>query len=136
MTRWVSIPVSSGPSRSAPVAGRHAGPRNRLSDELEGWLSGDTEKTLGGLIDVFGQKSFAIMFVLLLAVPALPLPTGGVTHVLEIVAILLALQLIAGRHKIWLPERWRNLEVAGDRQRRLIASLMKLIRRLERVSRP
>jgi hypothetical protein len=110
--------------------------RHRLSDELERWLTGDGEKTLGSLVDAFGGKSFAILFVLLLGVPALPLPTGGATHVFEIIAALIALQLVAGRHKIWLPQRWRALELAGERQRRFIASLMKLIRRLERHSRP
>jgi hypothetical protein len=121
-------------------AGR-AGPgadatRERLSDQLDGWLQSDSEKTLGSLIELFGTKSFAILFVLLLAVPALPLPTGGVTHVLELVAMLVALQLIANRREIWLPERWRGLVIAGERQQRLIATLMKLVRRLERISRP
>jgi hypothetical protein len=108
----------------------------KVSDELEAWLSGDGDKSLGGLIEVFQQKSFAILFVLLLGVPALPLPTGGATHVFEIIAALLALQLIAGRKEIWLPQRWRKLELAGAAQQRFLARLMQLIRRLERVSRP
>ena len=54
----------------------------------------------------------------------------------EIIAVLLALELIAGREHIWLPERWRKLELAGDRQQRFITALMKVIRRLERLSRP
>ena len=107
-----------------------------VSAELERWLQSDGEKTLGSLVELFEEKSFAILFVLLLGVPALPLPTGGATHVFEIIAILLALQLIAGREHIWLPERWRRLELAGPRQQRFIAGLMKMIRRLERFSRP
>jgi hypothetical protein len=114
-----------------------AGPRlGKVSDELEGWLTSDGEKTLGSLIELFEQKSFAILFVVLLGVPALPLPTGGATHVFEIIAMLLALELIAGREQIWLPKRWRRLELAGERQQRFIAALMKTIRRLERFSRP
>jgi hypothetical protein len=69
-------------------------------------------------------------------VPALPLPTGGATHVFEIIAALLALQLIVGRDQIWLPKKWCKLELAGPRQQKFIAGLMKLIRRLERLSRP
>ena len=65
------------------------------------------------LVELFEEKSFAILFVLLLGVPALPLPTGGATHVFEIIAVLLAAQLIAGRDQIWLPQRWRGLELAG-----------------------
>jgi hypothetical protein len=67
---------------------------------------------------------------------ALPLPTGGATHVLEIVAALLALELTAGREQIWLPQRWCKLELAGPGRQRFITGLMKRIRRLERFSRP
>jgi hypothetical protein len=108
----------------------------KLSDELQSWLTGDGEKTVGGLIELFGNRSFAILFVVLLGVPALPLPTGGATHVFEIIAVLVALELIAGRENIWLPQRWRRLELAGQKQRRFITALMKVVRGLERVSRP
>ena len=67
----------------------------RLSDELENWLRSDADKTLGGLIDLFGERSFAILFLFLLGPSALPLPTGGVTQVLEVISIVLALQLVA-----------------------------------------
>jgi hypothetical protein len=107
-----------------------------VSTELERWLQSDGEKTLGSLVAVFERKSFAIVFVLLLGVPALPLPTGGATHVFEIIAVVLALQLILGRETIWLPARWCRLELAGPRQQRFIAGLMRMIRRLERISRP
>ena len=53
---------------------------NSVSDELERWLQSEGEKTLGSLVELFEEKSFAIVFVLLLGVPALPLPTGGATH--------------------------------------------------------
>jgi hypothetical protein len=108
--------------------------RARVSDELERWLAGDQPKTLGSLALLFGNKSFAILFVLLLGVPALPLPTGGATHVFEVVAVLLALELIAGRREVWLPRRWRERELEGGK--RFTAALLKLIRRLERFSRP
>src|SRR3954471_14355029 len=108
----------------------------KVSDELDRWLKGDGDKTLGGLIELFEEKAFALLFVLLLGVPALPLPTGGATHVFEIIAVLLALQLIAGRDEIWLPKRWRKLELAGKNKERFLAGLMKFIRRLERFSKP
>jgi hypothetical protein len=128
-----------GPSAShapEPPASTPAGAPARISDELERWLDGDGEKTLGSLIELFGEKSFALLFVLLLGVPALPLPTGGATHVFEIIAVLIAAQLIIGRKEIWLPERWRTRELAGERQQRFLAALMRMIRRLERISRP
>ncbi|MGI8712066.1 MAG: exopolysaccharide biosynthesis protein [Solirubrobacteraceae bacterium] len=111
-------------------------PRESVSAQLDRWITGDGRKTLDGLIELFGRGSFALLFVLLLGVPALPLPTGGATHVFEIIAVLLAVQLIAGRDQIWLPQRWRRLQLAGPRQQKFLNGLMKLIRWLERFSRP
>jgi len=108
----------------------------KVSEELERWLSGDGRKTVGSLIELFEEKSFALLFVLLLSVPALPLPTGGVTHVFEILAVLLALQLIVGRDEIWVPRKWSELELAGPRQQKFLAGLMKFLRKLERFSKP
>jgi hypothetical protein len=108
----------------------------RLSDHLARWLRGD-DTSLGGLIDLFGPKSFAVMFVVLMAVPALPLPTGGATHVFEILVALGAVQLILGRDEIWIPQRWRDLNVGGqDGNSRFIRALLWVIRTLERISRP
>ncbi len=74
--------------------------------------------------------------MLLLGVPALPLPTGGATHVMEIIAALLAVELIAGLREVWLPQRWQKLDFSGPKQQRFVSSLAGLIRRLERISRP
>ena len=109
----------------------------KASDQIERWLTSAGDKTLGGLIDVFQEKSFALIFILLLGVPALPLPTGGATHLFEIIAMLVALQLVAGRNKIWLPARWCRLELGtGSGRTRFIRGLMKVIRWIERFSRP
>jgi hypothetical protein len=109
----------------------------KVSHQIERWLASDGDKTLGGLIDVFREKSFALIFIVLLGPSALPLPTGGATHVFEIIAMLVALQLVAGRDKIWLPERWRKVELGtGGGRMRFIRALMKAIRWIERFSRP
>jgi hypothetical protein len=108
----------------------------KVSDQLERFLTSDGEKTLGRLIELFEEKAFALVFVLLMGVPALPLPTGGATHVFEIITALLALELIAGRDEIWLPKRWRGLQLAGASREKFLRGLMKMIRWLERLSRP
>ena len=118
------------------VSQREPVTREAVSAQLQRWLDGDGAKTLDGLITLFGRGSFALLFVILLGVPALPLPTAGATHVFEVIAVLLALQLVAGRDEIWLPKRWRGLELAGPRQQKFLKGLMKLIRWLERFSRP
>ncbi len=108
----------------------------RLSARLEGWYQSPEPKTVGSLIELFGEKSFAVLFLLLLAVPALPLPTGGVTHLFEVIAMLVALELIAGRRTVWLPERWRRRELGAAAQKRFSDVLLSRIRWLERHSRP
>jgi hypothetical protein len=78
-----------------------------------------------------------LIFILLLGVPALPLPTGGATQVFEIIATLVALQLVAGRDKIWLPKRWCKVQLGtGGGRTRFIRGLMKAVRWIERFSRP
>ncbi len=118
------------------VVAKSVHPARKVSRELDRWLGGEGDKTLGSLVDLFGQKSFAILFILLLGVPALPIPTGGATHVFEAIAALLALELVAGVKQIWLPRRWRDLQLAGGKRERFIAGLMRMIRRLEQFSRP
>jgi hypothetical protein len=107
-----------------------------VSDRLERWFLGARPRTLGSLIDLFGEKSFAVAFVVLMATPALPLPTGGVTHVLEALTMLLALELIVGRRTIWLPQRWMRRDLTGKSGMRLANALLRQIRWLERYSRP
>ena len=50
---------------------------------------------------VFAEKSFAVTIMLLMIVPAIPLPTGGVTHVFEVITVVLAAQMVLGpRHDL------------------------------------
>lgn len=111
-------------------------PTTPFSIQLEAWLKSSKAKTLAGLSQVFAEKSFAVLFVILLAIPALPAPTGGISHVFEVIAMLLALQVIVGRDTIWLPNRWKNLPLGAVLEGKILPTLMKLIRKLEKFSRP
>ena len=57
--------------------------------------------------EVFAEKSFAVTIMLLMFLPALPLPTGGLTHIFEAIVVLLGLQMVIGLKAIWLPKRWQ-----------------------------
>jgi hypothetical protein len=106
-----------------------------LGDEMEQWLAGD-DVSLGALIHLFGPRSFALAFVLLMAPSALPLPTGGVTHVLEVATMVLAAQVVFGRGEPWIPARWQGIRLAGDGSGKAVRGLLRLIRRAERFARP
>jgi hypothetical protein len=105
-----------------------------FSAQLERWLESDEPKTLGRLGDVFKEKAFAVAVLLLMITPALPLPTGGITHVFEAVTVLLGAEMVVGAKTIWLPSRWREREL-GRTARKALPVMMRRIRSLERMSR-
>jgi hypothetical protein len=107
-----------------------------LSDRVEAWLTGSHRKTMGDLVDRFGPQSFAVLFVVLMAVPALPLPTGGLSHLFEFVTVITALQLVAGRTDVWLPKRWDDRELPILSRPAFAAALLKRIRWFEKYSTP
>jgi hypothetical protein len=111
-------------------------PREKVSDQLERWLNGSMPPTLGTLTDSLGEKGFALIFLVLMAPSALPIPTGGVTNVLEVVTMLLALELIVGRRCVWLPQRWSRLDVGGRRRGKFASALLRQVRWVERLSHP
>lgn len=107
-----------------------------FSNQLEAWLKSDSPKTLANLGDVFGKKSFAITFLLLMSIPALPIPTGGITHIFEIITMLLALELVVGMQTIWLPEKWRHKKLGSTIQSKALPFIIKRVRWFEKFSRP
>src|SRR3989344_8110598 len=106
-----------------------------FSDELEKWLKNGGKKTLESLEEVFQERSFAIIILLLMAFPAPPIPTGGVTHVFEVIVMLLSLEMIAGRKSVWLPEKWRKKELSQSLQGKFVPYFIRRIRWFEKYSR-
>ena len=82
-----------------------------LGERLHTWLHAPGPKTIRGLLDGFGPQAFAMSFVLLAAPSALPIPTGGLTDVLNVIALLIAAQLVFGRAEPWLPKRFADREL-------------------------
>ncbi|HSX36577.1 MAG TPA: exopolysaccharide biosynthesis protein [Patescibacteria group bacterium] len=110
--------------------------QRQFAQELEDWSKSKGDKTLGSLLQVFSRDSFSILILLLMSIPALPVPTGGLTHIFEVITILLALEMIAGRHAVWLPERWRSVSLQAFASGKTIKRLVSGVRRLENLSRP
>ncbi|MDB5164309.1 MAG: exopolysaccharide biosynthesis protein [Candidatus Saccharibacteria bacterium] len=108
----------------------------KFSDQLEQWLHGKSPKTLDSLEQVFRERSFAIIILLLMFLPSLPLPTGGITHVFEIISMLLALEMIAGRTTLWVPKRWRHRKLGQRTVNKALPFIMRRIRWFEKFSRP
>src|ERR1700744_956388 len=107
-----------------------------FSDQLQSWLEGDQPKTVQGLGDVFAEKSFAVTILLLMFVPALPLPTGGVTHLLAVISMIVAAEMLIGARRLWLPAWVRHRDLGPFLAERAIPFVMRRIRWFERFARP
>jgi hypothetical protein len=107
-----------------------------FSDQLETWLQSEGTKTIGDLGEVFAEKSFAVTVLFLMFLPALPLPTGGITHVFEAITVVVAGQMVIGRRTLWLPERARRRELGSAMVEKAVPFISRRIRWFERFSRP
>jgi hypothetical protein len=106
-----------------------------FSNKLEQWLKKPGRKTFGDLEAAFGEKSFAVGFLLLMSVSALPLPTGGITTIFELLTIALAIEMIVGLNKIWTPKSWRDRNIGERLEKKALPKFIKIIRWFERYSR-
>src|SRR5262245_47252366 len=123
--------VARPASAEEPDAGRGG-----FSDDLEACLQESEHLTLGNLVDVLDERGFALVLMLLLFPSALPIPTGGVTHVFELVAVRVVAQMIVGRRELWLPRRVADHQVGDTFRGKAIPAVIKWVRWLERFARP
>src|SRR5262245_17593696 len=99
-----------------------------FSVELERWLGTDRDKTLGDVQDVFGERTFAVLILLLMAPTALPLPTGGITVLFEAATVLLAVEMVAGRRTVWLPSSWRERRIGAVATDKALPAVLRAVR--------
>lgn len=107
-----------------------------FSQELENWLASNKPKTFNGLARVSAEKSFAILFMIFMAIPALPLPTAGLTLLFEFATMLVALQLVIGRRMVWLPKKFLKRPLGENLQTKTLPYLIRKIRWFEKHSKP
>lgn len=107
-----------------------------FSQTLSQWLSSKDKKTVGSMLDVFDEKSFAFIFLVLMIFPAAPIPTGGLVHLFEIVVLLLALQLIIGRRELWLPKRLKRVELDRVTREKVLPFLERRVKFFEKFTKP
>lgn len=105
-----------------------------FSQTLGDWLKSPDPKTFGDLENIFKEKSFAVAFLILMVPAALPLPTGGITHVFEIITLLLAIEMILGRSKIWSPKFWKRRNLGKGLEKKGLPKLVKFIEWFEKRS--
>lgn len=101
---------------------------------MQGWFASDRPSTIADLNEVFGERTFAIGIALLMAPTALPIPTGGLTHIFEVISVILSLELIAGRRTPWLPKKLQQRKLPADGK--FAEGVIRWLARIERFTRP
>lgn len=107
-----------------------------FSQKLEYWVKHDQTKTLGELIDVFGEKSFGVYFLITMSLPALPIPTGGITSIVLLTTMIAAMQMIFGRRTLWIPNLLRKQDLDGKLATKALPFILARIKSVEKISRP
>ncbi|MEM7064784.1 MAG: exopolysaccharide biosynthesis protein [Cyanobacteria bacterium P01_B01_bin.77] len=96
--------------------------------------SGDV--TLNELLTLSGERTFGFLFVILSLPSALPIPAPGYSIPFGIVMLLLAVQLIIGRKKPWLPQGWMAKGFERTKVAGFINKGLPWLQKIEAVSRP
>ena len=106
-----------------------------FSQILTEWVNAKKSHTVGELLNILDERSFAFVFLILMAFPALPLPTGGVVHALEVIVIILASQMLLGRQELWLPKGLQKKQLPKPILKKMLPFLIKYIQLFEKISR-
>jgi hypothetical protein len=104
-----------------------------FSSTLETWLKSDTPKTIASLELVVVEKSFALVILLLMFLPALPIPTAA--HLLELLTMFLAIEMMIGRRSIWLPKAIRQKSLGEKTVKKALPFVVRRIKWFEKYSR-
>ncbi|MGF1460017.1 MAG: exopolysaccharide biosynthesis protein [Leptolyngbyaceae cyanobacterium] len=111
----------------------------RLSVELSNFFFDESRAeqiTLGDILNLAGERTFGFLFVLLALPSALPIPAPGYSTPFGIVMFLLAVQLIAGRERPWLPHGWKQKGFGLAQVQGVVKGGLPWLERIEVLSRP
>jgi hypothetical protein len=110
-------------------------PASRVLDGLSD-LFPQGRITIGDLMDALGDAGLGILLIVFALPSFIPTPGLPVGFVSGTVVALIALQVMAGRHTLWLPERLRNFSLPSSILIKGAAYLAKPMRFFERWLKP
>jgi hypothetical protein len=111
----------------------------RLSTELHRYFFEEVQTsqvTLKEILSLAGERTFGFLFVVLALPSALPIPAPGYSVPFGLVMLLLAGQLVAGRTRPWVPEKWKEKQFDLIAVQKVVKAGIPWLRRLEAISRP
>jgi hypothetical protein len=92
------------------------------------------DTTIGALVDIFGERAFGVL-ILILAIPSIFPAPPGVSIVFGLPLVLLTFQMLIGRRCIWLPASVRKRQVSKSQIESLLTKSMLITTWFERMLR-
>lgn len=108
----------------------------RLSEVFAALAAEDRDRVaIRNVVEALGDRSFAPVMILLAVPNAIPFIPGSST-VLGLLLALIAVQLLLGMRRVWLPERLNRWSFERDAFGRLMGKVTPWLTRFERLARP
>lgn len=111
----------------------------KLSVELQRYFFEEDRQPNVKLADILalaGERAFGFLLVILSLPSALPLPAPIISIPFGIMMFLLAIQLIAGAKRPWLPPRIVNSSMKLEKAQAFVVASIPLLQRLEELTSP
>jgi hypothetical protein len=90
---------------------------------------------LGELLARLGDRAFGILLLVIALPNCLPLPPGS-SGIFGALLMIVAVQMMIGRHRLWLPGFVRRRSVSRGDYRNGVKRFVPLLKRFERLCRP
>lgn len=99
-----------------------------------GWTG--TRITIGDIVDVLAERGFGLLILLLALPTCLPIAPPGLSAIAGFPIALIALQMVAGLPRPWLPKRVLAKSLDIEDLRRVVKGGLPVIHRIEKVLKP
>lgn len=91
---------------------------------------------IGTLSREVGEKGFGLLLMILSLPSALPIPAPGYSTPFGVAILLIAIQMLSGRHNLWLPRRIQGVQIPSGLAKRMASAADKFLRATERWIKP
>ena len=111
----------------------------KLSVELNRYFfeeSRDKKVTLSDILTLAGERVFGFLFVILALPSALPIPAPGYSVPFGVAMFFLAIQLIIGRDRPWLPAKIMNGSMSLEKVQGVVKKGIPWLQRIEALTQP
>ena len=111
----------------------------KLSTELTSFFFKEQRSshvTLEEILKIAGNSIFGFLFVILSLPSALPVPAPGYSIPFGILMLILAVQLMMGRKKPWLPKKMANHPIKLETVQKFLKGGIPWLQKIEAITRP